>query len=62
MEHNHPLATSPCVPFLRSHRFVKIPDKAQVRTLHDVGNNLGLSRMWALFTRICTIIFKLSAK
>ncbi|CAL5406315.1 unnamed protein product [Camellia sinensis] len=37
MEHNHPLATSPCVPFLRSHRFVKIPDKAQVKTLHDVG-------------------------
>ncbi|XP_028113427.1 protein FAR1-RELATED SEQUENCE 5-like [Camellia sinensis] len=37
MEHNHPLATSPCVPFLRSHRFVKIPDKAQVKTLHNVG-------------------------
>ncbi|CAL5389113.1 unnamed protein product [Camellia sinensis] len=37
MEHNHPLATSPCVPFLRSHRFVKIPDKAQVKSLHDVG-------------------------
>ncbi|XP_028108392.1 protein FAR1-RELATED SEQUENCE 5-like [Camellia sinensis] len=37
MEHNHPLATSPCVPFLQSHRFVKIPDKAQVKTLHDVG-------------------------
>ncbi|CAL5359008.1 unnamed protein product [Camellia sinensis] len=37
MEHNHPLATSPCVPFLRSHRFVKIPDKAQVKTLHGVG-------------------------
>ncbi|CAL5405985.1 unnamed protein product [Camellia sinensis] len=37
MEHDHPLATSPCVPFLRSHRFVKIPDKAQVKNLHDVG-------------------------
>ncbi|XP_028082476.1 protein FAR1-RELATED SEQUENCE 5-like [Camellia sinensis] len=28
---------SSCMPFLRSHRFVKIPDKAQVKTLHDVG-------------------------
>ncbi|CAL5338641.1 unnamed protein product [Camellia sinensis] len=37
MEHNHPLATSPSVPFLQSHRFVKIPDKAQVKTLHDIG-------------------------
>ncbi|KAL7221564.1 hypothetical protein ACSBR1_023509 [Camellia fascicularis] len=41
MEHNHPLATSQFVPFLQSHRFVKIPAKAQVKALHDVGVKLS---------------------
>lgn len=36
-EHNHTLTPPQCVPFLRSHRNVGCPDKAQVRAMRGVG-------------------------